>query len=271
MSIPIFDINEMSKYDLESKEHTDYIKYLTVFNKQEDGKLDQYIKETDKNVCILIDKKEPSKKIKIYKSKFLDLNHYFKELNDEISDILYKIIYLLDNNIIDDNKRDQFTKLKESYLKYNEAIKGINIINTINKGLIDNLINDIKDKYLLLIKYFNDRKEIYNKIDNKITNEIRINIINIFKEKGNKIPDDSIIVGFSKKFNVSVKDLDNWFKWVEASYLYIKIQKELLELNKRVEEELESQDFKKRFFIYQKPHVEIIKSTEVKKIKVKKV
>ena len=270
MSIPIFDVNEMSKYDRDSKEYTDYIQYLTLFNKLEDGKSDQYIKQTDGDIYILIDKRDQSKKIEISRSKFLDLNYYYKQLKDETDNILYRIIYLLDNNIINDNKREQFDNLKESYLKYNQIANSIDLINIEDKAIIDNLFDNIKDKYSLLVKYFNNRKEIFSKINNKITNEIRINIIKVFKEKGNSIPDDNVIVGFSKKYNVSVKDLDLWFKWTEASYLYIRIEKDLSDLNKSIEEELKRQDFKKRYFIYQRPVVEIKKDQETKKIKVVK-
>jgi len=270
MNIPIFDVNEMLKYDLDSKEYTDYIQYLTLFNKLEDGKSDQYIKQTDGDIYILIDKRDQSKNIQISRSKFLDLNYYYKQLKDETDNILYKIIYLLDNNIINDNKREQFDNLKESYLKYNQIANSIDLINIEDKAIIDNLFDNIKDKYSLLVKYFNDRKEIFSKINNKITNEIRINIIKVFKEKGNSIPDDSVIVGFSKKYNVPVKDLDHWFKWTEATYLYIRTERDLADLNKRVNEELERQDYKKRYFIYQRPVIEIKKDQKTKKIKVAK-
>jgi hypothetical protein len=63
MSIPIFNVNEMLKYDLDSDEYKKYLEYLNIFNKQEDGKTDQYKKEITEDSYILIDKKDPNKKI----------------------------------------------------------------------------------------------------------------------------------------------------------------------------------------------------------------
>ena len=126
MSIPIFNVNEMLKYDLDSDEHKKYLEYLNIFNKQEDGKMDQYKKEITDDSYILIDKKDPNKKIIINKSKFIDLNNYYQLIKDEISNILYEIAYLLDNNnIINEDKRDKLDILKKKYIEYNTSVKNI--------------------------------------------------------------------------------------------------------------------------------------------------
>jgi hypothetical protein len=268
MSIPIFDVNEMLKYDLDSDEYKKYLEYLNIFNKQEDGKTDQYKKEITEDSYILIDKKDPNKKIIINKSKFIDLNNYYQLIKDEISNILYEIAYLLDNNnIINQDKREKFDILKKKYIEYNTSVKDIDKIFEDDKKIIDDILIEIKDKYTEIINYYNFRKTFYSNIENKITNEKRVYIINIFKEKGNKIPDDTTIVGISKKYDINVGDLDNWFKWIEATYTYIKLQKELFELNDKMNLEIKNRDLQKRYFIYQKPAIEIKTSYEKKIIK----
>jgi hypothetical protein len=268
MSIPIFNVNEMLKYDLDSDEHKKYLEYLNIFNKQEDGKMDQYKKEITDDSYILIDKKDPNKKIIINKSKFIDLNNYYQLIKDEISNILYEIAYLLDNNnIINQDKREKFDILKKKYIEYNTSVKDIDKIFEDDKKIIDDILIEIKDKYTEIINYYNFRKTYYSNIENKITNEKRVYIINIFKEKGNKIPDDTTIVGISKKYDINVGDLDNWFKWIEATYTYIKLQKELFELNDKMNLEIKNRDLQKRYFIYQKPAIEIKTSYEKKIIK----
>jgi hypothetical protein len=74
-------------------------------------------------------------------------------------------------------------------------------------------------------------------------------------------------VGISKKYDINVGDLDNWFKWIEATYTYIKLQKELFELNDKMNLEIKNRDLQKRYFIYQKPAIEIKTSYEKKIIK----
>ena len=268
MSIPIFNVNEMLKYDLDSDEYKKYLEYLNIFNKQEDGKTDQYKKEITEDSYILIDKKDPNKKIIINKSKFIDLNNYYQLIKDEISNILYEIAYLLDNNnIINEDKREKFDILKKKYIEYNTSVKNIDKIFENDKKIIDDILIEIKDKYTEIINYYNFRKTFYSNIENKITNEKRVYIINIFKEKGNKIPDDTTIVGISKKYDINISDLDNWFKWIEATYTYIKLQKELFELNDKMNLEIKNRDLQKRYFIYQKPAIEIKTSYEKKIIK----
>lgn len=268
MSIPIFNVNEMLKYDLDSDEHKKYLEYLNIFNKQDDGKMDQYKKEITDDSYILIDKKDPNKKIIINKSKFIDLNNYYQLIKDEISNILYEIAYLLDNNnIINEDKREKFDILKKKYIEYNTSVKDIDKIFEDDKKIIDDILIEIKDKYTEIINYYNFRKMFYSNIENKITNENRVYIINIFKEKGNKIPDDTTIVGISKKYDINISDLDNWFKWIEATYIYIKLQKELFELNDKMYLEIKNRDLQKRYFIYQKPAIEIKTSYEKKIIK----
>lgn len=268
MSIPIFNVNEMLKYDLDSDEHKKYLEYLNIFNKQDDGKMDQYKKEITDDSYILIDKKDPNKKIIINKSKFIDLNNYYQLIKDEISNILYEIAYLLDNNnIINEDKREKFDILKKKYIEYNTSVKDIDKIFEDDKKIIDDILIEIKDKYTEIINYYNFRKMFYSNIENKITNENRVYIINIFKEKGNKIPDDTTIVGISKKYDINISDLDNWFKWIEATYIYIKLQKELFELNDKMNLEIKNRDLQKRYFIYQKPAIEIKTSYEKKIIK----
>ena len=82
MSIPIFNVNEMLKYDLDSDEYKKYLEYLNIFNKQDDGKIDQYKKEITDDSYILIDKKDPNKKIIINKIKFIYLNNYYQLIKD---------------------------------------------------------------------------------------------------------------------------------------------------------------------------------------------
>ena len=188
--------------------------------------------------------------------------------SDEISNILYEIAYLLDNNnIINQDKREKFDILKKKYIEYNTSVKDIDKIFEDDKKIIDDILIEIKDKYTEIINYYNFRKTYYSNIENKITNEKRVYIINIFKEKGNKIPDDTTIVGISKKYDINVGDLDNWFKWIEATYTYIKLQKELFELNDKMNLEIKNRDLQKRYFIYQKPAIEIKTSYEKKIIK----
>jgi len=270
-NIPIFDILEMDKYDTTNDEYKNYLKYLDIYFRQKVKKTDVYDKDYIDGIYYLIDKLEKNKKIKIKSTKFIDLIEYNNDINNIINNILYNISSLLDDNYtIDNDIRSKFNYLKETYTLYNNQINSIKNINTKHDEIINNIIGNKLDKYQKLIEYYENRKDIFNKITISISNDIRNNLINIYKENKLKIPSDDELSGISKMYNIKIDDLDKWFKWIEYTYLYIKTQNDLLSINNELILIDNKYNYKMMHFIMEKPVVKIINEEIKKKIKIKK-
>lgn len=278
--LPIINIKNIINYDTDSTEYHNYLKYLNIYYEKSKVKTDKYEKKIVDEKYVLIDKTDNTK-IEIKPSKFIDLNNYYSNLINEINKILYEISSLVENNdIINNEKREKFSELKGLYIEYNKKKKEIEEYKRDNNKIIDDIMQEKLNKYNILINSYNDRKETFSNINTSITNEIRQELIKVYKENGYKIPKDDIIEGISKKHNIKTLVVDNWFKWIESTYLYIKTQKELFEINNKLNEEINKQEENYKLFLYEEPEIKKIADNKIskkvektvikKKIKVKK-
>lgn len=270
-NIPIFDILELNKYSNNSDDYKNYLKYLDIYFRQKVKKTDIYNKDYIDGIYHLIDKFDKTKKILIKPTKFIDINEYNNDIINIINDILYKISELLDDNYtIDDDIRSKFNYLKETYILYNNQIKSIKEIIVKQEKKINDLIQNKLNKYQELIKYYDNRKETFNKIKNNISNNIRNKLIEIYIDNKLKKPNDDELSGISKIYNIKIDDLDKWFNWIEYTYLYIKTQNDLYNINKQLLIDNKEYNYKMKYFIMEKPILTVTKEEIKKKIKIKK-
>jgi len=252
------DILKMYNYqnkELNSNEYNEYIKYLNIFFSKEHKKDEKYNKEFFDGNYILIDTKNPNKKITITPSKFINIQQLYIELKKYSEEILYKISNLIEskNNITEDNRKE-FDYLKDKYVLFRKNINDIDIINK-------DYYNDLKilkkkkiDKSYDLAKYYQLRKNNYSNI---ITNEnVKKNLIKKFSENNKKIPNDTVINKIAKEYKMASSQIESLFKWIESSYFYLLIKNELTEINNKIKNK--ETDFNKntKYMIIKKPIIE---------------
>ena len=232
------DIENMYKYQLDEKKDIEYEKYLKYLNFyfQESGKKDIYKKEYKDGKYILIDKKNPSKKIILTPSKFININELYFELKTESELALLKISNLISSksNITDEN-RDNFDNLKKLYKSYHKKIIDIDNINNIFYKEIGILLNEKIEKTNDLQKFYIKRSISYNKIEIMIDEILKKKLIIIYK-KNKKIPSVLEINKIAKEYNIPSKELEKWFDWIESIYQYGLVNTELFKINKLIEE-----------------------------------
>ena len=126
------DIKQMYEYqseELNSEEYKEYIKYLNFFFSK-DNKKDKYSKDSLNGKYILIDKQNPSKKIIITPSEFINIHKLYIELKKYSEIILSKISIIIEskNNITEENRKE-FDYLKNKYVSSQIKLKNIDAIN----------------------------------------------------------------------------------------------------------------------------------------------
>ena len=230
-------IKEMYNFQIEninSNEYQLYIKYLTIYH-QKEFKKDKYSKEYLDENYILIDKKNPNIKIIIKPSEFIDIHSFYIDLKKYSDEILKRISDLIEskNNITDEN-RQEFDHLKKKYISFKEKLKDIDFINNKFYDEIDKLLTIKIDKTNELMKYFQKRTFEYSKIESMISIQLKNKLINIFKENNKKIPSIKEINIIAKDNNISSNEIEKWFKWIESSYFYLLVKKEIFDLEKNI-------------------------------------
>ena len=253
------NIQKMYKYQLDEMsgdEYSDYIKYLTIFY-QKNHKKDKFDKEFIDGKYILIDKSNPSKKITITPSQFVDIHKLYIELKNYSDLILFKISNLIENkNNITEDDRKEFDSLKVKYVSAKNKLKDIDLINTDFYDKIDNLITKKIEKSNELAKYYQQRNETYNSIQTMISENVKNNLIKIFKENKNKIPPLKDINKIAKSNNIPSNDIEKWFKWIEIIYFYIIINQEINKITLEIDE-TENNFYKNtKYMIIKKPIIE---------------
>jgi hypothetical protein len=131
------DINFKNMYNYQAKglitkndNYDKYIKYLQFFF-QKNHEKDKYSKEFMNGSYILVDKKDPKKKIEITPSRFINIHKFYLELKNQIDVILLKFFSFIESkdNFTNEN-REEFDVLKKKYSAYKEKIEEIDLINT---------------------------------------------------------------------------------------------------------------------------------------------
>ncbi len=86
-----------------------------------------------------------------------------------------------------------------------------------------------------IIIQYQKRKQLYKEINGMIPEKAKKELIDIFHKKKNKIPSDHEINQIAKKIGVPSNETEKWFQWIESSYIYMAISKDLEELNNSAE------------------------------------
>lgn len=250
------DIKNMYKFqieDINKDQYNLYIKYLTIYH-QKQHKNEKYLKDYLDENYILIDKKNSSKKIIITPSEFINIHSFYIELKKYSDEILAKISNLIEskNNITNEN-REEFDYLKKKYISFQKKIKDIDFINNNFYIEINNLLTEKIDKTNELMKYYQKRSFEYSKIESMIPENLKNKLINIFKNNNKKIPNTKEINIIAKDNLVSSNEIEKWFNWIEASYFYILVKKDIIKLEKNINNIESNYDSNTKFMIIKKP------------------
>ena len=146
--------------------------------------------------------------------------------------------------------------MKENYVLYNKKVQEIDELNKNHLEKLEKLIIDKIDESLLMAKYYNERNLIFKEIKNEIPKTSKDEIIKLFHNHKNKIPEQSTINKTAKNLEIPSNDIENWLKWVEKCYQYLMIKKSIYQKISEIEEI--NKNFKYRFenFIIKKPIIE---------------
>jgi hypothetical protein len=107
-----------------------------------------------------------------------------------------------------------------------------------------------------MAKYYNERNLIFKEIKNEIPKTSKDEIIKLFHENKNKIPEQSIINKTAKILEIPSNDVENWLKWVEKCYQYLLKKKSLYDKIKEIKEINKNFNYKCENFIIKKPVIE---------------
>jgi len=242
-------------HDLNSELYKKYLSYIDKFFKKKVSKKNEvYDKKYLDGKYILIDRKDKSKKIVITPSQFINMNELYFSMNTECNKLLYEITLLIETKSnINDEHRQKFDELKNKYLIMKEKLNDIQLINDdfykITQELLDVKIKESNN----LAKYYQIRNISYEKIKTMISEKDKNELILLFKKNQNKIPIQTEINRIAKKYKISSNDIENWFSWIEASYLYLLVKRDINELDKEIMKEENKFDFNTKYMIIKKP------------------
>jgi hypothetical protein len=247
------NIKEIHDFNLENDEYVKYLKFLNFFF-QKESKKDKYTRNFLNGQFILIDKANPKKIIKITPTKFINYHKLYIQLKNYSDLILHKISLLIESKTnINDNHREEFDYLKKKYISFKQKLLDINLINKEFYNEIEKLLNEKIDKSTQLVKYYYKRNEDYSKITVMIPEKIKNELINIFKKNNNKMPNDNEINKIAKKNNISSIEIENWFNWIESTYLYLLVQNEIYKINNLIKTKEDNYDMNSKYMIIKAP------------------
>ena len=253
------DIKKM--YDFKMKEfnkdeYQKYKKFLT-FYYQKEHKKEKYKRDFIDHKIVLTDKQNPKKVIKILPSDFIDIHKLYIELKNTSDYVLYRISELIETKSnITEQSRTEFDILKKKYLIFKEKIKDLDDINNNFYSQIGGLLNERLEKSNLLAKYFYKRHEEYSNISVMIPEKLKNNLIKLFKENNKDKPPLKTINKLAKENNVPSTEIEKWFSWIDTTYKYIIVQKEINSINDNIKKLEDSFELNSRFMIIQKPIIE---------------
>jgi hypothetical protein len=246
--------------DIEGEEYQKYLNYLNIFYEKRDLKKSKYNKEYIDNKFVLVDKVSPSKKIKITPSKFIDIHSLYIELKNYSDEILEKISLMIESNhnITDENRKD-FDNLKKKYVIFQEKIKDIDTIFSNFYEKITKLINLKIEKLNEMANFYQKRIYEYSNITVMIREKLKNKLIQIFKENKNKIPPlGTQISKIAKENDIPADEIEKWFKWIELSYFYIILQREIYKITDEINDSEKNYEINTRFMIIKKYNIEFI-------------
>lgn len=253
------NLPKMYEYQIESatgEEYEKYLKYLQYFF-QKPHKKDKYKREIIDDKYVLIDNSNPNKKITITPAKFINMHQYYVDLKNNVNQILHKILYMLEskNNFTNEN-RNEYNVLKERYAISKKKIDDINEIDAkFYKEIIELNSQKLKKADEMIVKY-NKKSEAYSKIKKMITENVKREWMDLYKKNKFSIPSGTIITQLAKKNQIPADEVEAWFDWIENGYYYLLLQKDIRDLDKKIEDKEKRFELNTEFMIIQKPNIE---------------
>ena len=252
------NIKEMYDYQLKylnDNDYQEYIKYLNIYFSK-DTKKDKYIRSFENGKYILTEKSNEDKKILITSSKYIDINKLYIDLKNYLNLILSKISNLIQskNNITEENRRD-FLLLSNDYKFYKNQLKDIEYINKEFYNKIEILLNKKIEKTNELAKYYQKRLFTYSSILVMIPESLKNKLIKRFKDNKKKIPYNEINK-ISKENQIASDEIEKWFNWIELTYFYILISKEISDIDHEIKEKENNFEIQCKYMIIKKPNLE---------------
>jgi hypothetical protein len=253
------NIKEMYKFQIEEMNtgmYPKYIKYLEYFY-MKNTKKEKYDKKFLDGTYILIDKNNPKKIIKITPSQFINIHTLYNELKNYTNLILEKISDMIESkNNINENDRKEFDYLKIKFTSFKEKIKDIESIDKEFYDEINSLVSEKIEKINNLNKYYQKRNEIYKDINTMIKENLKKNLIKIFKDNKKIIPSIKEINKIAKDNAIPSVEIEKWFNWIETVYFYLIIKNEIMVLNKKIESKEIQYDILGKYMIIKKPIIQ---------------
>lgn len=249
------NLDTLFHYNKENNDYQEYLEYINLYYKKP-TKNDKYESLYENGHFFLIDKKNPSKKIEIIPSKFTNLKKLYNDLEINNKIILEKISAIIEKtDNYDDNDRNDFDNLKKKYALYNKKIIEIN---TINENYNKNMMSLFENKITLsnsLAEYYNKRNNIFDKISNPISKNIKNKLILLFRKNNNIIPNDYDINNIAKTHNIPSKVIEEWFQWIEQCYYYLVTKNKLYEIMNEIK--IKENEFEKnsKYMLLKLPNI----------------
>ena len=104
-----------------------------------------------------------------------------------------------------------------------------------------------------LAKYYQNRNVSYTEIKTMIPEQVKNEFILVFKNNKNKVQSLIEINRLAKKHKISANDVEKWFSWIESSYLYLLVKKDINKSEKQIINKENEFDFNARYMIIKKP------------------
>ena len=141
-------------------------------------------------------------------------------------------------------------------MSFQEKIKDIDEINTSHFKEIEILFNERIEKSNNLIKYYKKRDHEYSQINIMIKEDLKNKLIKIFKENNKKIPELNKINKIAKENLIESNEIEKRFNWIESVYIYLLVKKELIALDKKINDIEQNFDINTHYMIVKKPIIE---------------
>lgn len=246
---------DFQKNDQEYKQYKQYLNYYY----EKPTKQDKYDRSYDNGKLLLINKKNPQKKIEIIPARFDDLEIIYEQLKMQKKIILEKISIIIEKpeNYTQED-RDFFDELKEKYGLYNQKIIEINAI---NKNYYISMEQLLQDKIKIMNEtaiYYMHRTHSYQIIANlnPILKSEKDTLIKLFHQAKNQIPSNINII--AKQLNIPSNTIEAWFNWIQNCYYYLKNKKELYSINDHIDHMEAEFETKNKYMLLKKPQIKEI-------------
>ncbi len=251
---------------IENPEYENYFKYLTkYFQRDSKKKYERSIGANDE--YIFVNKFNEKKRIVIEPSKYVNLESYRYEALKELNDILYQISYLIENfeNITDD-ERSQFEILKTNYVILKKHMDEIKQIESLHEEELNNLYEIKLSKIVEISVLLQQREDTFLKIQSYLTIQQKNEIAGLLA-KENPSKNKKNIKGLSeyqqkelaKKMKLPNNEIELWMQWIMLCVQSIYVQKEISNINIKIEDSMKKYEQEMKNFMYEEPHFEKMK------------